>query len=588
MRYIETLAPYMRLFAYCKPYINRLVPALVLMALSALFGIIPPWLIKNVIDDVLIAGNGALLNLLAGGVLVLYVLKALFGYGHIYLMAWVSQKIIIDIRLELYDKTQKLSFRLLYKKRMGEFLSRITNDVATLQLILSTAIVDLIIQSITFFGIIGFLFFLNWKLVLFVFAVLPFAVLVIHRASSKLRIVGSNIQEQLAQLAGIAQESLSSIRIVRAFATEQQEFDRFDEQSRKHFKALMHGTQIKGVLEGFVEVILMAALAIILWLGGRDVLSGRITLGGLMAFLMYLGLLVQPVRTISRVVGTLQQGVAAADRIFSVLDESDEITLKDSPVSVGGMRGEIIFENVWFAYDESQWVLRDLSFKISRGEKVAVVGTTGAGKSTVADLILRFYDPTKGRILIDGVDLRDLDLPSYRRRIGVVPQDPALMKGSLAYNISYGCDGASFDDIRRAAVVADIDGYISSLPDGYDSEVGERGVTLSGGQRQRVAIARAVVRDPAILLMDEATSSLDSIVESQVQSAMNEATSGRTSIIIAHRLSTVRDADRIMVIDGGCLVESGSHDELVALRGHYYGLYALQSGEGGTKAIKDA
>ena len=579
MRSIEALAPYIRLFAYCKPYINRLVPALVLMALSALFGIIPPWLIKNVIDDVLIAGNGALLNLLAGGVLVLYILKALFGYGHIYLMTWVSQKIIIDIRLELYDKTQRLSFRLLYKKRMGEFLSRITNDVATLQLILSTAIVDLIIQSITFFGIISFLLFLNWKLVLFVFALLPLAVFVIHRASSKLRRVGSDIQEQLAQLAGIAQESLSSVRIIRAFATEKLEFGRFDEQSRNHFKALMHGTQIKGVLEGFVEVILMAALALILWLGGRDVLSDRITLGGLMAFLMYLGLLVQPVRVISRVVGTLQQGVAAAERIFSVLDEPDEVKISESPVSAAEMKGEITFEDVWFAYDEDKWVLQGLNFKISRGEKVAIVGTTGAGKSTIADLILRFYDPTKGRILIDGADLRELDLTGCRRRIGVVPQDPVLMKGSISYNISYGAEAASAEDIKRAAVVADIDGYISSLPDGYDSEVGERGVTLSGGQRQRVAIARAVVRDPVILLMDEATSSLDSIVESQVQSAMNEAMKGRTSIIIAHRLSTVREADRIMVIDRGCLVESGSHDELVALRGRYYDLYSLQNGE---------
>lgn len=575
---LESFRPYLRLLAYCKPYRRRLLPALVCMALSAVFAIIPPWLIKDVVDDVLIAGDALLLNVLSVGVLILYVMKAAFGYGHIYLMTWVAQKVIIDIRLELYEKTQRLSFGLLYRKRMGEFLSLITNDVATLQTILSTAVVDLIVQSVTFVGILCFLFLLNWKLILFAFAILPLAVLVIHKASSRLRRVGGQIQEQLARLSGIAQESLSSIRIVRAFATERLEFRRFEEQSRSHFKALISGTQTRGLLEGFVEVILMAALALILWMGGREVLAGRISLGGLMAFLMYLGLLVQPVRTISRVVATLQQGVASADRIFGVLDERDEVSLPTSAVMPSPMRGEIVFEHVWFAYDPERWVLRDLQLRIAPGERVAIVGSTGAGKSTIADLLLRFYDPSRGRILVDGVDLRTIDLFRYRRRIGVVPQDPVLMKGSIAYNIAYGFDGATPEGIRAAARMAGIDDFVSSLPDGYDSEIGERGVTLSGGQRQRIAIARAVVRNPAILLMDEATSSLDALVESQVQSAMNEAASGRTSLVIAHRLSTVRESDRILVLRGGTVVEEGTHDALVEARGVYYDLYSLQSG----------
>ncbi len=575
---LESFRPYLRLLAYCKPYRRRLLPALVCMALSAVFAIIPPWLIKDVVDDVLIAGDALLLNVLSVGVLILYVMKAAFGYGHIYLMTWVAQKVIIDIRLELYEKTQRLSFGLLYRKRMGEFLSLITNDVATLQTILSTAVVDLIVQSVTFVGILCFLFLLNWKLILFAFAILPFAVFVIHKASSRLRRVGGQIQEQLARLSGIAQESLSSIRIVRAFATERLEFRRFEEQSRSHFKVLISGTQTRGLLEGFVEVILMAALALILWMGGREVLAGRITLGGLMAFLMYLGLLVQPVRTISRVVATLQQGIASADRIFGVLDERDEVSLPTSAVMPSPMRGEIVFEHVWFAYDAERWVLRDLQLRIAPGERVAIVGSTGAGKSTIADLLLRFYDPSRGRILVDGVDLRTIDLFRYRRRIGVVPQDPVLMKGSIAYNIAYGFDGATPEGIRAAARMAGIDDFVSSLPDGYDSEIGERGVTLSGGQRQRIAIARAVVRNPAILLMDEATSSLDALVESQVQSAMNEAASGRTSLVIAHRLSTVRESDRILVLREGTVVEEGTHDALVEARGVYYDLYSLQSG----------
>ena len=576
--------PYIRLLVYCRPYLRRLAAALACMALSAIFGIIPPWLIRNVVDDVLIAGDSGMLNALAVGLVVLYFLKAAFGYGHAYLMAWVGQKVVMDIRLELYDKTQKLSLRTLYRRRMGEFISRITNDVATLQNILSTVVVDLVVQGVTFVGIMAFLFFINWRLTLFTFAVIPVAVLAIDGASAKLRRVGSEIQEQLAQLAAIAQEALSSIRIVRSFATEEQEYNRFETQSKSHFKALIKGTQTRGLLEGFVEVVLIAAMALILWLGGRDVVAGELTAGELIAFLTYLGLLVQPVRVISRVVSTVQQGVASAERIFEILDEKDEIEAAIAPVVLENMKGAIRFEHVSFSYDEGRPVLRDFDLAIVPGERVAIVGATGAGKSTVADLVLRFYDPTDGRILIDGVPLKELDLAVYRRRIGFVPQDPVLMKGSLAYNIGYGFEGATAEAVRTAARTAGIDDFISSLERGYETEVGERGVTLSGGQRQRVAIARAIVRDPAILIMDEATSSLDALIESQVQCAMNEAMRNRTSLVIAHRLSTIRESNRIVVLSEGRIVEQGRHDELVALRGHYYSLHALQSAQSASDA----
>lgn len=546
------------------------------MGLSALFGIVPPWLIKNVIDDVLIAGNSTLLNILAASVVGLYVLKVSFGYGHSYLMNWVGQKVIMDIRLELYDKTQRLSLAELGRHRMGEYLSRITNDVATLQNILSSAVVDLVVQGVTFVGILGFLVVLNWKLTLFSFAAIPFAALAVDRASSKLRRVGGDIQEQLAQLAAIAQEALSSVRIVRSFATEELEYERFKQQSHTQFKALIRGAQTRGVLEGLVEVILISALALILWLGGRDVVAGTSTVGELISFLTYLGLLVQPVRTVSRVISTIRQGTASADRIFEILDAEDEIRTPASPVVLADMRGEIEFRGVRFAYDEGREVLHDISFTLRPGERVAIVGPTGAGKSTIADLVMRFYDPTGGAILIDGVDLRELDLRSYRRRIGVVPQDPVLMKGSFAYNISYGCASADAETIRRAAVAAGIWEFIATLPDGLDAEIGERGTTLSGGQRQRVAIARAIVRDPAILIMDEATSSLDSMIEAQIQGAMSTAMRGRTSIVIAHRLSTIRESDRIIVLEDGRVAESGTHDELIERRGLYHELYSVQ------------
>ena len=579
---------YIRLLSYCRPYKMRLAAALACMVLSAIFGIIPPWLIKNVVDDVLINKESSTLELLAFGIVALYILKALFGYGHMYLMTWVGQKVVIDIRLELYDHTQRLSLAKLYSKRSGEFLSRITNDVATLQNILAAVVVDFVVQGCTFIGIICFLLFINWKLTLVTFVVTPLAVLVIDKASSKLREVGGTIQEKLAMVAAIAQEALSSIRIVRAFVTEEKEYARFEDESNRHFKAVMKGTQVRGLLEGIVEVILIAALAFILWFGGRDVIKGRLTAGELLAFLTYIGLLVQPIRVLSRVISTIQQGVASADRVFEILDEKNEVPLPDDPVVLSPMEGRISFRDVWFAYNDRAWVLKGLDFEIVNGQKVAVVGSTGAGKSTLADLVMRFYDPQKGRILIDGIDIRQLDLKTYRRQIGVVPQDPVLMKGTLAYNIGYGFEGVTDADLIKAAEIAGILDFIRSLPDGFDTGVGERGVTLSGGQRQRIAIARAVVRDPKILIMDEATSSLDALVEQQVQDAMRKAMEGRTSIIIAHRLSTIRDAGRIAVLSGGKLVEQGTHEELISMKGHYHRLFMASNGEHGEENVKVA
>jgi ATP-binding cassette, subfamily B, bacterial MsbA len=579
---------YIRLLSYCRPYKMRLAAALACMVLSAIFGIIPPWLIKNVVDDVLINKESSTLDLLAFGIVALYILKALFGYGHMYLMTWVGQKVVIDIRLELYDHTQRLSLAKLYSKRSGEFLSRITNDVATLQNILAAVVVDFVVQGCTFIGIICFLLFINWKLTLVTFVVTPLAVLVIDKASSKLREVGGTIQEKLAMVAAIAQEALSSIRIVRAFVTEEKEYARFEDESNRHFKAVMKGTQVRGLLEGIVEVILIAALAFILWFGGRDVIKGRLTAGELLAFLTYIGLLVQPIRVLSRVISTIQQGVASADRVFEILDEKNEVPLPDDPVVLSPMEGRISFRDVWFASNDKAWVLKGLDFEIVNGQKVAVVGSTGAGKSTLADLVMRFYDPQKGRILIDGTDIRQLDLKTYRRQIGVVPQDPVLMKGTLAYNIGYGFEGVTDADLIKAAEIAGILDFIRSLPDGFDTGVGERGVTLSGGQRQRIAIARAVVRDPRILIMDEATSSLDALVEQQVQDAMRKAMEGRTSIIIAHRLSTIRDAGRIAVLSGGKLVEQGTHEELISMKGHYHRLFMASNGEHGEENVKVA
>ena len=575
---------YLRLISYLKPYLGRLFDAIACMAISSLLAVLPPWLLKNIVDDVLIQKNLFLLHFLALGIVLIYLCKAVFSYGQTYLMGWVGQRVIMDIRVQLYDHMQKMSLRYLYKSRIGDLISRITNDVMTLQNLVTNVVVDLVVQSVTFVAVIIFLLVLNWRLALLTFVVLPLTGYVLNAASKKLRVVGYEIQEELGRVVTIAQEALSAIRIVRSFATEDEELDKFKNQNVSNFRALMHGMQIHAVLEGAVEVILIGALALILWVGGREVISGRSTPGELIAFIGYLSLLVQPVRVLSRVVSGLQRGLAAADRIFEVLNITTEVRPPRCPVVLEDIKGMIDFEDIYFAYEDELWILKGINLHIKPGEKVAIVGRTGAGKSTLVDLIPRFYDPNKGSVKIDGYDVRQLDLKTLRKHIGIVPQDPVLLKGSIAYNIAYGCPWATHEDIVRAAWQAGILDFIKSLPEGFDAEIGERGVTLSGGQRQRIAIARAIVRNPRILIMDEATSSLDAAMEQHIQESMQRAMEGRTSLVIAHRLSTVRNADRIIVLEDGKIVEEGDHDALLKLNGVYAELYSLQMGERNSSA----
>lgn len=575
------LGPLKKLVPFILPYRKRLLAAFGCMLLASASGVLPPWLLKNVVDDVLIAKNSLALNGLAVAIVLLFTLKNLASYGQHYLMAWAGQRAVMDLRVTLYSKIQSLSLTYLHKRRVGELLSRITSDVGHLQGLVSTTIVDLIVQILTFFGMAGFLIYLNWKLTLFAMLVIPVAFKAIHSAGLRLRGVGHAIQKEVASLSAIAYEVLSAIRIVRSFATEDQELQRFRRQGQANVKALIHGTQIQATLQGLVEVILIVALALLLWVGGREVIAGSMTPGELIAFLGYLGFMVQPLRVISKIVGTIQQSLASADRIFEILEVPESLPAPEHPVFLKPLRGRVAFEDVWFAYEEERWVLKGIDFVIEPGERIAIVGSTGAGKTTIADLVPRFYDPQRGRVVIDGVDVRELDLKTLRKQIGIVPQDPVLLKGTMAYNIAYGYPEATDEIIREAARTAGIADFIESLPSGYETEVGERGVTLSGGQRQRIAIARAVVRDPKILILDEATSSLDTAVEHQIQEAMGLAMKGRTSLVIAHRLSTIIESDRILVTENGRISESGSHVELLAARGLYARLYGLQFRESG-------
>lgn len=575
---IDRNHPYLRLIRSLRPYAGRFLAAVACMLVASACTVIPPWLIKNVVDDVLIARNMTMLNILPVAIVLLFLGKALASYGHQYLMNWVGQRIVMELRIRLYDHMQRMSLRYLYGTGVGELMSRVTNDVTVLQSLVTSVVVNLVVQGATFLGMLGFLVYINWRLTILTFAVLPACVFILDRAGEKLRKVGHEIQEQIALVSSIVQEAFSAIRIVRSFATEDLELERFRERNTSNFHALLHGVQVQAALTGIIEVLLIIALALILWLGGRDVISGELTPGELVAFLGYLGFLVQPIRVFTGVLSSIQFGKASLERIFDVLDTPLDIESPGDAVVLPAIRGRVALEDVSFSYNANSAILKGVSLVAEPGEKIAIVGHTGAGKSTLVDLIPRFYDPDFGRVLVDGVDVRRMDLAMLRRQIGIVPQDPLLMKGSFRFNISYGVPDASDDRIRRAATIAGIDDFIERLPKGYDTEIGERGVTLSGGERQRVAIARAIVRDPKILILDEATSSLDLEVEQRIQQAMRNAMEGRTSFIIAHRLSTVRDADRILVIRDGRIAEEGSHEDLLRLGGYYSHLCSIQSG----------
>lgn len=593
-----------RLIGCTSPYAGKLAWAMIFMLASSGLNVLPPWLFRSIVDDVLISRDMFSLNAVCFAVVAIFAVKAVTTYMQQYLMNDVGQSVVTDIRVALYDRMQRMSLGTLYASRVGDLMSRITGDVATLQSLVTNTFVELTFNAVTFLGMFAFIFYINWRLTLLIVLVLPVVAWLLSVAGRKLRRAGHNVQERLADITAIAQEAFSAIRIVRSFAAEDRELRRFERGNAENFRALLSAVSIQAFMAGVVEVFLICAAAVVFWFGGRSVISGSLTPGELISFIGYIAFMVQPIRTVMNRMNSLQTGLAAADRIFSMLDapieqedgcavrqrsswrSSESSPLCADDASSEPIEGAVTFENVHFSYTDGTEVLHGINISVKPGESVAIVGPTGSGKSTIADLIPRFYDPSSGRVLIDGRDVREMRLPQLRRQIGIVPQEPILMRGSAAFNIAYGLadDGESlFADealmarVKAAAETAGIASFIESLPDGYRSLIGERGVTLSGGQRQRIAIARAIIRDPRILILDEATSSLDAAVEHQIQDAMNRAAAGRTSFVIAHRLSTIRNAGRIIVVKDGVIIEEGTHESLTASGGLYAELCRLQN-----------
>lgn len=570
------MTDYARLLHYVVPYWRRGVAAILAMILGALTTLAVPWIIRNIIDEVLAAKNLVALNWIALGILVLFFLRGVFSYIQGYLMSYIANRVIIDIRNEVYARVQRLSLRFFDTRKTGSLMSRLTNDIGALQTAIVDNFVNIVKESVILIGSLVGMVILHWRLTLLCIIIVPLVSITIKYFGRKLKKSGHMMQERIADVTSHLQETIGGIRVVKSFFREDYEIARFRQINQASFGAAMKAARQSSQLSPIVEFIAAIAVTAIIWYGGWSVIDGELTAGELIAFLIYAINLANPVRRLSALYGDIQRSMAAGERVFALLDETPDIREKADAIALPVLRGDVVFDAVHFQYEPSKEVLSGISFHAEPGQKIALVGPSGSGKSTIANLIPRFYDVTAGAIKIDGHDIRDVTLASLREQIGIVPQDTALFNTTIEENIRYGRLDATDEEVAAAVRAANAEEFVRQLPQGLQTPIGDRGLVLSGGQRQRIAIARALLKDPRILILDEATSALDTESEQLVQAALERLMIGRTAFIIAHRLTTIQDADHILVIDRGRIVESGTHQSLLALHGMYYNLYTLR------------
>ncbi|MFH1386310.1 MAG: ABC transporter ATP-binding protein [bacterium] len=565
---------YKRLLKLLKPYLPQIFAASLCTALVAGFTLsIAPLagLAFKAIGD----KSFSSLNLVAAGIIGMYFLKGLFTYGQDYLSCFVANRVIIDLRVKLYNHLQKLSIDFYSNWPSGEIISRMMNDVAVLQITILTGFTAIIPQTVLLIGLIVYIFVLNWRLSLLTLIALPLIVQVIRLFAGELRHISEHVQQKTADITSHVAETVSQIRTVKAFTMEKEEIGKFEGENKKAFGITMRAAQILSTQNPVIAFLQAIAAVGIVWYGGMEIINGALTLPQLISFATALGIMTDPGSVLSKSFTVIAQGMASAKRIYEILDTQPTITDKKDAVILPRISGQVEFKNISFAY-EKEAVISGINLTVKPGESIALVGRTGAGKSTLANLVPRFYDPTKGEVIIDGYDIKNVTIGSLRQQIAVVPQDVALFQGTIKENIAYGKPSAGNEEIAEAAKLANAHAFICSLPNGYETEVGERGNKLSGGERQRIAIARAILRDPRILILDEATSSLDAETESLIREALDKLMRGRTSFIIAHRLYTIEKVDRVVVIDNGKIAQIGSHSELVGQGGIYRSLYEKQ------------
>ena len=593
---IRRLATLQRIASYLKPYKGRVLLLVVVSLIGMGTAVLPPMLTRHIVDDVFVLKEGntatmserlTLLGLLVLGMVGIRVLNWGMEWAHGWTVSWLGARVTADIRNRLYQQLELLSLQFYDRRQVGAVMSRVTRDAGRLQEFLVEGLPYLIINALMLIGILGILFWMHWLLALLILVPVPFMMGWGVLFWKRMRLYFNKWDQAWSDIMATVNETLSGIRVVKAFAQEVKEIAAFGVRNKK-IRQLAIRTEINWEIFFATTTLLTSFGIIIVWLfGGREVIRDALTLGTLLAFYAYMWMLYEPIEWFGQVNSWMTRAFTGAERIFEIIDTPAEAYKDPNARSISNIKGNITFKNVTFGYDKSKPVLHEINLEVAPGEMVGLVGRSGVGKTTTVNLICRFYNVDQGTIEVDGVPIQQIRLEDLRSQIGIVPQEPFLFSGTVAENISYGKPGASFEEIMDAAIAANAHNFIVAKSDGYDTQVGERGGELSGGEKQRVAIARAILHDPKILILDEATSSVDVETEKQIQEAIARLTQGRTTFAIAHRLSTLRNADRLVILEGGRIVEIGTHNELMEKKGVFYELVQLQQQTSEIIAVKE-